>query len=550
MSLAQQYKIWLARYSVETGLPAVKCENLVRAPLISIVVSVAGLPLHLLSDTLTSIVQQGYAKWELVLACESSQATAIRCLPEVICLSEQHALRILEVEAHGFRALILGLTASSGEFVWFLKCGDLLAPDALTSVVHALDQEKTTDLLYCDEDQIPCGGIDPIPFFKPSWSPELLLSMNYLSYSTVFRRTLLSDVIEASERGLDPCLYDSLLWASEHADGIVHLARILYHSRAGLTSQVGDETRPVSGASPERAALERALERRGIAGKVEETVPGHFHIRYRLEEPSLVSIIIPTRDRVPMLSKCLASIVARTTYAAYEILILDNESATEDAKKYFDEIVKKWRVLSYPGPFNFSAINNYAAGEAKGRYLLFLNDDTEVISPDWLTIMVEQASRPNIGAVGAKLLFPSGRIQHGGVVLGVGGVAGHAFRHMPNHEWGYHGLAHMTRNCSAVTGACMLVPRALFFKIQGFDPALPVEYNDVDLCLRIAREGYRIVYAPDAVLHHYESATRRGTRCRTDEARAQQLWGELIRQGDRYYNVNLTRDQEDWSLKL
>ena len=155
-----------------------------------------------------------------------------------------------------------------------------------------------------------------------------------------------------------------------------------------------------------------------------------------------------------------------------------------------------------------------------------------------------------VGAVGAKLLYPNGRIQHGGVVLGVGGVAGHAFRHVPNHEWGYHGLAHLTRNCSAVTAACMLVPRPLFQQVRGFDSTLPVEYNDVDLCLRIRREGHRIVYAPDAVLCHYESATRKGTRCRPDEERVRQIWGELIREGDPYYNVNLTRDREDWGLNV
>ncbi|MEO8168990.1 MAG: glycosyltransferase family 2 protein, partial [bacterium] len=387
-------------------------------------------------------------------------------------------------------------------------------------------------------------------FFKPSWSPELLLSTNYISYSSVFRRTVLLEITQESEQGRELTLYDCLLWMAEKTHKIIHLSSVLYHSRGRSDSQVAGVAKPAEYVSAEKPAVERALRRREIEGTVEETAAGVFRIRYRLDQRPLVSILIPTRDRVSLLSQCITSIVKRTTYAPYEIIMLDNGSVSPDAKAYFTRVGKKWRVLSCPGPFNFSAINNYGASEAKGEYLLFLNDDTEVMTPDWLTIMMEQASRRGIGAVGAKLLYPNGRIQHGGVVLGVGGVAGHAFRHNLNQEWGYHGLAHLTRNCSAVTAACMLVPRPLFQQVRGFDSTLPVEYNDVDLCLRIRREGHRIVYAPDAVLYHYESATRKGTRCRRDEERVRQIWGELIREGDPYYNVNLTRDREDWGLNV
>jgi GT2 family glycosyltransferase len=504
----------------------------------------------MLKDTITSVAQQHYAKWELIVACEPSQAQAIRDLPEAFGMEEKQTLHVLKVEKHSFESLLLGAAHSSGEFVWFVKCGDLLARHALTSIVYVLNESLDTDLFYCDEDQSLLDGSDPIPFLKPSWSPELLLSTNYLSYATVFRRTLLSDSILANEGKHKLSLYDCLLWASEKTTNITHLSRVLYHSRGASNSPVARVASPSECSSAEKPALERALQRRGIEGKVEETVTGHFRIRYRLDQPPLVSILIPTKDRISLLSRCVASIEERTTYASYEILILDNGSVSGDAKKYFSEIAKKWRVLSCPGSFNFSAINNHGAAEAKGEYLLFLNDDTEVMTPDWLTIMMEQASRPGIGAVGAKLLYPNGRIQHAGVVLGVGGVAGHAFRHIPDQEWGYHGLAHLTRNCSAVTAACMLVSRTLFRQIRGFDPNLPVEYNDVDLCLRIRREGQRIVYAPEAVLYHYESATRKGTRCRADEERIQQIWGESIREGDPYYNVNLTTDREDWSLRL
>lgn len=550
MSLAQQYRIWRARHPEDADPPPLNSTGPSSVPLISIIVSTVGCPVGLLKGTLESIAQQGYANWELVLVGEPSQTTAIRSLFEVIGVGETHTVHVLEAEAHGFHSMLRGAQTSSGEFVWFVKCGDLLAHHALASAVHVLNEERDADLLYCDEDRSLPDGSDSIPFFKPSWSPELLLSTNYLSYSTVFRRALLSGIIHANERGHNLSLYDCLLWASEKTTHIIHLSSVLYHSREGSNPQVQNEAGQVLGASAEKSALERALHRRGIEGKVEETAPGYFRIRYRLDQQPLVSIIIPTRDRISLLARCVDSIEQHTTYEPYEILILDNGSVSVEAREYFEMIGKRWQVLSCPGPFNFSAINNQGAGQAKGEYLLFLNDDTEVMTPDWLTIMIEQGARPGVGVVGAKLLYPNGRIQHGGVVLGVGSVAGHAFRHIPDQEWSYHGFAHVTRNCSAVTAACLLVSRALFMQVRGFDVALPVEYNDVDLCLRIAREGYRIVYAPDAVLYHYESATRKGSRCRTDEERAQKIWGELIRAGDPYYHASLTRDREDWSLRL
>lgn len=550
MSLAQQYEILLERQRKGPSSSTTNCDGYSRTPLISIIVSTIGLPLTLLEQTISSVAQQCYGKWELIVVYEPLQAQAIRNLAESFDVKQTQPLHVLEIEMQGFEACLRGVADSSGEFVWFVKCGDLLAQHALSSVVQLLNERLEADFLYCDEDESLPDGTAPIPFFKPSWSPELLLSTNYLSYSAVILRTLVSDFIRAKEREQELSLYDCLLWTSERTTNIAHISHVLYHSRGGWSSQGAPEARPAACASTEKSALERALRRRDIEGKVEETVSSHFRIRYRLDRQPLVSIIIPTRDRMSLLSRCIASIEERTTYASYEILILDNGSVSEDAKKYFSEIAKKWRVLSCPGPFNFSAINNHGAAEAKGEYLLFLNDDTEVMTPDWLTILMEQASRPGIGAVGAKLLYPNGRIQHAGVVLGVGGVAGHAFRHIHNQEWGYHGLAHVTRNCSAVTAACLLVSRALFRQIQGFDPALPVEYNDVDLCLRIRRAGQRIVYVPEATLYHYESATRKGSRCRSDEEHMWTTWGECIRAGDPYYNVNLTTDREDWSLRL
>src|SRR5262245_16586005 len=509
--------------------------------MISIVVFVGGGETDLVATTIESLKQQLFGRWEMVLVCEKDVARTITSTLDGSPEADQQVIQIVSVEELHQDLLAKGVSASAGEFVWFVRNGDRLASHALAAVAESLARTPDTDLLYCDEDQISESGESLVPFFKPGWSPELLLSMNYISYAALFRRVLLSDILIAHKEPGHCSPYDYVLPVAEKTKKIVHIPDVLYHSREGSEGG-GDEA--VSGTRPgqvERAALERALRRRNIAGLVEEAGPGRFRIRYRLAGSPLVSIIIPTKDRAALLERCLRSIEQRTAYSAYEIIILDNGSVSNEMKECLDEAAKRWRVLGCPGPFNFSSLNNRGAEAAGGEYLLFLNDDTEVIADEWLTVMLEQVTRPGVGAVGAKLLYPDGAIQHGGVVLGVRGLACHAFRHTPDAAWGYHGLAHVTRNCSAVTAACMLVPHPVFDEVGGFDLRFPVEYNDVDLCLRIREKRYRIVYAADAKLYHYESATRRGTRAWTDELHAVQVWGDVIRRGDPYYHPNLTR---------
>jgi GT2 family glycosyltransferase len=264
----------------------------------------------------------------------------------------------------------------------------------------------------------------------------------------------------------------------------------------------------------------------------------------------LVSIIIPTRDRWSLLQQCLRSIEEKTAYRRFEVIVLDNDSAEPETVRALNAVAGKYRVLPFPGAFNFSALNNFGAAHARGEYFLFLNNDTQVVEPEWLGAMLQLAQRPDVGAVGARLHYPDGRIQHAGVVLGIGGVGDHAFRGLAGDVYSYFGFASVARNVSAVTAACMMVPRRVFEEVGGFDEQLQVALNDVDLCLRLRERGYLIVYTPRAHLYHHESGTRGRLHPPRDEQLVWERWGDVIRRGDPYYNPNLTLSRTDWTLAL
>ncbi len=323
---------------------------------------------------------------------------------------------------------------------------------------------------------------------------------------------------------------------------------MLYHWRKAAGSAAASAAAKPYAYEAARQAIEDAVRRHGREAKVDVYLPGLYTVRYAVTDDPMVSIIIPTRDRWSLLHQCLRSIEEKTRYSRYEILVLDNDSIEAETRRGLDALGRKWRVLHCPGAFNFSALNNLGAREAKGEYLLFLNNDTEVIEPDWLSAMLEHAQRPEVGAVGARLHYPDGRIQHAGLVLGIGGVADHAFKGLPGDMFTYFALGNVVRNVSAVTAACMMVPRRAFEQLGGFDEALQVALNDVDFCLRLRQKGYLIVYTPHALLYHHESGTRGRLHPPSDEERVWKAWGEMIRKGDPYYNPNLTLSRTDWGL--
>jgi GT2 family glycosyltransferase len=296
-------------------------------------------------------------------------------------------------------------------------------------------------------------------------------------------------------------------------------------------------------------ALEEALARRGIEGRVESPRPGLYRARYRVRGEPLVSIIMPTRDKLGVLRACVESIERRTGWKRWELIVVDNGSSDPRALAYLEKLGRRHRVLRDGGAFNWSALNNRAVREARGEHLLFMNNDMEIITPEWMGAMLEHAQRSQVGAVGARLLFPDGRVQHAGVVLGIGATAGHAFKHLPDHDPGYSWLGHVVRDVSAVTGACMMVRREVFEHVGGFDERLPVAFNDIDFCLKLRKAGYVIVYTPFAKLYHHESATRRDLHPPEDEALLKVRWHDQLLE-DPYYSPNLTREREDYSIRV
>ena len=537
---AKRYRLWLRAHELtEQHLASIAAAaaSFPYRPLIEIALSVSGAANErLLASTLDSIRAQVYDNWHLGIACDGSSNPAI----DAILARYPHDARI-EVTNESVDSV-------KGEFIVFLDQHSQLARDALYEVVKRLNRNPLTDLFYWDEDRIDSQGRRNEPFFKPDWNPDLLLSMNYFGECFLIRRALV-DELEDMRREFEPAQnYDLALRATERTARIVHIPEVLYHRHTESALPAAQ----LDGARTERSAraLEAALHRRGQPGVVATIAPGLYAVRYEIRGDPLVSILIPTRDRCEMLRQCLDSIYRATDYRKYEIIILDNDSREPATLAYFEELAGKVQVVRCPGPFNFSAMNNLGASKANGDYLLFLNNDTQVIRAEWLRAMLEQAQRPEVGAVGAKLLFPDERIQHAGVVLGMAGLVGHAFEYEAGNQLHYFGFSDAIRDCSAVTAACMMMRRAVFDEVGRFDEALAVEFNDIDLCLRLRERGYLVVYTPLALLHHYESVSRHHFPHPKDHQLFVKRWEHCLRNGDPYYNRNLTLAGWDFSIGM
>ena len=524
-------------------------------PLVSLLMPVFDPGPESLELGLDSVLGQVYPFWELCICGDASTEGYAREISERYeRLDGRIKVTFLQTGAGASGSLNAGLSAARGEFVGVLHGGDELAPDALYEMVGLLQEHPGADLVYSDEDQIDGEGRRTNPHFKPGWSPDLLLSADYVAHLSLYRRSLLQEVGGFRE-GFDGCQdYDLALRATERTDEIHHVPKALYHRRvrAGLPasssadkSQVRDRT---------RRALSETLERRGLEGYVENgLLPDRFRVRLRIKGEPKVSIIIPTRDNASFLRRCVESIERRTTYPNYELLIVDNNSQELETVEYLGSLPH--RVIPFREAFNYSRINNFAVSRADGEYVLLLNDDTEVTSGGWLEAMLEHAQRPEVGAVGAKLLYPDGRIQHGGVVVGVGspwepGVAMHSHQFYSADAPGYAGALMVSTNYSAVTAACMLFRKSLFEELGGLEEEnLPIQFNDVDLCLRMRERGYYVVYTPFAELYHHESVSR-GYRSgdRTENLYMRERWGEVMDR-DPYYNPNFSRGYADFNLR-
>ncbi len=531
-----------------------EASNFTYNPLVSILLPVFNPERKWFEQALDSVLDQIYPRWELCVCGEASnQEHAREVLRSYERLDERVNVTYLERNTSTSRSLNAALSLAKGEFAGLLAPDDWLAPDALFEVVRLLQEHPQADLIYSDMDWIDKEGSRSNPYFKPGWSPDLLLSTDYLSHLSVYRRSLVEEV-GAFREEFDGCQdYDLVLRATERTDRIYHVPKVLYHRRLPTLSSVATDANDSDGLERQRLALSEALERRGIVGSVEDGIlPKSFRVKARIEDEPKVSLIIPTRDNVSLLKNCVESIERLTAYRNYEILIVDNDSVDKATLQYLASTPH--RVIRFREEFNYSKINNFAVSHAEGEYVLLLNDDTEVISGEWLEAMLRHAQRPEVGAVGAKLLYPDGRIQHAGVLIGVGnpwgpGVATHSHQFYSSSSPGYAGTVAMTTNYSAVTAACMMLRKSLFNEIGGFDEEnLRVSFNDVDLCLRIRERGYSIVYTPYAELYHHESVSRGYKGDPAEFHYMRERWGEVLDK-DPYCNPNFSKGSGDFNLR-
>jgi len=539
-------------------------ERLPYKPTISVIVPVFNPRIEWLRECLDSVLEQYYPYWQLCIADDASSNVKVR---QVLAEYSEQDSRIQLIyrkhNGHICAASNSALDLAKGDFVALLDHDDCLTPHALFHVVEELNRYQDAGLLYSDEDKVNETGERFDPHFKPQWNPDLLLSQNYISHLGVYRTYLVKDVggfregFEGSQDH-DLALRVSALLQPEQ---IVHIPHVLYHWRAvaGSTALDSNEKSYTS-----RAGL--AAVRDHVIRKTPQACVSHGHypntyrVRFPLpEQAPLVTLLVPTRDKVEMLRPCVDAILGRTDYLNLELLILDNRSTCVDTLSYMTEVSDRdprVRVLRWDEPFNYSAINNFGALHASGEILGLVNNDIEPINGDWLGEMVRQACRPEIGCVGAKLYYPNDTLQHAGVILGIGGVAGHAHKYFQRSAPGYFVRLHLTHCISAVTGACLLVRKAVFEEVGGLNEAdLAVAFNDVDLCLKVREAGYRNLWTPYAELYHHESVSRGADDNAAKRARAdgeadymRRTWGKAL-DNDPAYNPNLTLVHEDFSLR-
>ena len=545
---ANAYARWLRRHApgaAEHAAMRAAAADVPERSLVSVVMAFDRADPQSLRRTIDSMRAQVYEPWELLLAIQASSLTSLKQ-----GLGEGADDPRVQLVLSAAPTLADALRMARGDVVAFVEAGDALATEALLEVVRRFNDDPEAEIVYSDQDSLDADGCRTDPFFKPEWDPELLLSTNVLGPFTAVRRRLVDEM-----GGLTPALaagqaYDFMLRASEKTDRIARVPRLLCHLGPREASRDAIAARHAA-SRDERRAIEDALGRRGRSGCVETRFttrgPRCYTTRFRLAGRPLVSIVIPTRDQAALLRATVDSILGRTQYDAYEILIVDNDSRDPEALEYLASLRSPCSILRWPQPFNYSAINNFGVASARGEQLLFLNNDVEVINPDWMTAMLEYAQFDSVGAVGARLLYADGTIQHAGIVLTRAGVGLHAFRNTAKDVPGVPRLADLPRNCSAVTGACMMVPRRVFHELGGFDEQLRVVLNDVDLCLRLREKKYQVVYTPHAQLYHHEGASRRRDHPLEDEKRFVEIWGSRRGQ-DPYYNPNLSEKREDWSF--
>jgi glycosyltransferase involved in cell wall biosynthesis len=530
-------------------------------PLISVVMPTYNTEEKYLRLCIDSVLNQYYSNLELCIADDNSPDENVRkVLTEYADKDERVKLVFRTENGHISKATNSALEIASGDFIALLDHDDELPLHALYEIAKAIDENPDCNIIYSDEDKIDEADNRFEPHFKSGWNPDLLYSQNYVSHLGVYRKTII-DAIKGFRTGVEGSQdYDLLLRSLKvcNAQGIVHIPKILYHWRAiaGSTALSAGEKSYTTDAGIK--ALTDYFESEENVTVEAGLLPNTYKVNWPIpkDEP-LVSLIIPTYNGYEITKQAIDSILEKTTYNNYEILLVDNNSNCPIALSYFEELDQhpQITILRYPFPFNYSAINNFAAKQASGSIIGLINNDVEVISPNWLSELVSHTLRPEIGCVGAKLYFPNDTLQHAGVILGIGGVANHSHKHFKRNAYGYFGRLTVTQNYSAVTAAVLLVRKEIFEQVSGLNETdLTVAFNDIDFCLKVMAAGYRNVWTPYAELYHYESISRgvddnpaKISRFNSEVDYMQNTWGEILK-NDQYYNSNLSATKEDFSL--
>lgn len=554
------YEQWYENHkALPEELEKQKNEKWKRKPLISIVVPVYNTPQVFLRQMIESVQNQSYSEWELCIGNASPENKEMKKILE----EYKKDARIKEVEIPENKGISQNtnraMEIASGELIGLLDHDDLLAPNALYEIAKAVNEHPDAEVIYTDEDKVTTDLKEHFqPHLKPDFNLDLLRSNNYICHFFVASRDLIKRVGGFRPEFNGAQDYDLILRCTEQAKQIVHIPKILYHWRVHKASTADNPASKMYAFDAGKRAIEEHLVRCRTKGTVQHTKNlGFYRVKYEVCGEPLVSIIIPNKDQSEALKKCLDSIREKTSYRNYEIIIVENNSEEPETFAFYKKIAgEKIKIVTWEGEFNYSAINNFGVRHARGDYLLLLNNDVEIINGDWLTEMLSHCQRKEVGIVGAKLYYPDNTIQHAGIIIGIGGVAGSVFVGLPRAFSGYLHKASIQLDLSAVTAACMLVKRSVFEQVGGLEEKLKVAFNDVDFCLRVREKGYLVVYDPYAELYHYESKTRGAEdtkekirRFQTEIEYMRSHWIGLLKKGDPYYNCNLSLTKWDYSLK-
>lgn len=557
------YQKWLKKHLPDKNELESQCrQEFSYSPKISIVVPLHCTPENYLNDMIQSVCCQTYGKWELILSDGSGENTPLKTVLEhwekedsrIHVLYHKEQLSISENTN-------CGIVQADGEFVAFLDHADRLTEHALYEYVKLLNENPKLDLIYSDEDKMTLNGKKFFqPHFKPDFNPDLLRTVNYICHFVIVRSTLIQKVgmMDANYEGAQE--YDFLLRCIDQTDQIGHIPKILYHWRSHKESTAENLKNRQRVFEAGKRAINAHYKRNHIPATADYgEYPGLYRTGYLWKEQPLVSILIPNKDHVNDLKRCIESIESKTTYRNYEYIIIENNSTDEETFQFYKELEAhnpKVRVVYWDGMFNYSAINNFGARYANGEYFLLLNNDTEMINESCIEELLGYCMRNDVGAVGARLYYEDDTIQHAGVVIGFGGIAGHCFVQHSRKETGYCHRIVCAQNYSAVTAACMMVKRRAFELVGGLSVELAVAFNDIDLCMKLREAGYLIVYNPYAELYHYESKSRgledtpeKVARFNKEIDTFARRWPKILKEGDPFYNQNLALDRQDFALK-